>query len=177
MLGDPDSARPAGRNHQGGNVSGTRTAQSPQPAVVCCRLPQNITHIYHVCSHPGTSRREVIPPLVAPPSPHLPLISLIHPPLPLTLSFSIYLDIYFLKRGPPPLFATPPLNTVDYAPIVKSELASSNRLFGLMWCKFGHEAPHNLREASPPSPQGGRLASSRTAALHRVGPGNGKIRP
>ena len=29
-------------------------------------------------------------------------------------------------------------HTMDYDPLIKSQLASRNQLWGLVWCKFGH---------------------------------------
>jgi len=38
---------------------------------------------------------------------------------------------------------------VDYDPFIKSQLASRNQLQDLMWCKFGHVSPLNLRRTKP----------------------------
>ena len=32
------------------------------------------------------------------------------------------------------------IHTVEYDPVIKCQLASLNKLWGLVWCKFGHVA-------------------------------------
>ena len=60
------------------------------------------------------------------------------------------------------------LHTVEYDAFMKSQLASSNSLEGLTWCKFGHVTVEFSPKRNPRSPPSGMVQRHKMIESRRV---------